>query len=49
MEDEINGTEVTGGRLSALFRPSDTFSLDLTVHYQNIDSDNAERLSRSTR
>ena len=41
VEDEINGTEVTGGRLSALFKPSETFSLDLTVHFQNIDSDNA--------
>jgi len=42
VEDEINGTEVTGGRVSALFRPSDAFSLDLTVHYQDIQSDNAD-------
>jgi outer membrane receptor protein involved in Fe transport len=42
VEDEINGTEVSGGRLSALFKPSDTFSLDLTVHYQDIASDNAD-------
>jgi outer membrane receptor protein involved in Fe transport len=42
VEDEINGTDVTGGRLSALFAPSDTFSLDLTVHYQDIDSENAD-------
>ena len=40
VEDEINGSDVTGGRLSALFKPSDTFSLDLTAHFQNIDSDN---------
>lgn len=42
VEDEINGTDVTGGRVSALFRPSDTFSLDLTVYYQDIQSDNAD-------
>jgi len=42
VENEINGSEVEGGRLSALFKPSDTFSLDLTVHYQNVDSDNAD-------
>jgi outer membrane receptor protein involved in Fe transport len=41
VDDEINGSEVAGGRLSALFKPSDTFSLDLTVHYQDIDSDNS--------
>ncbi len=41
VEDEINGIDVTGGRLSALFKPSDRFSLDLTVHYQDIDNDNA--------
>ncbi len=42
VEDEINGTDVTGGRVSALFKPSDAFSLDLSVHYQNIDSENAD-------
>ena len=26
--------------MSALFTPSETFSLDLTVHYQDINSDN---------
>jgi outer membrane receptor protein involved in Fe transport len=41
VKDELNDTDVTGGRLSALFTPSETFSLDLTVHYQNIDSENA--------
>jgi outer membrane receptor protein involved in Fe transport len=40
VEDEINNSEVTGGRLSALFEPSENFSLDLTVNYQDIDSDN---------
>jgi iron complex outermembrane receptor protein len=42
VEDEINETEVSGGRLSALFRPSDTFSLDLTAYFQDINSDNAD-------
>ncbi|MGH8204007.1 MAG: TonB-dependent receptor, partial [Steroidobacteraceae bacterium] len=41
VENEINGSDVAGGRLSALFKPSDTFSLDLTVHYQDISNDNA--------
>jgi iron complex outermembrane recepter protein len=41
VEDELNGTDVTGGRLSALLKPSDRFSMDLTVHYQDIDSDNS--------
>jgi outer membrane receptor protein involved in Fe transport len=42
VRDERNDSEVSGGRLSALFQPSDAFSLDLTVHYQNIESDNAD-------
>jgi outer membrane receptor protein involved in Fe transport len=42
VEDDINGTDVAGGRISALFVPSDAFSLDLTVHYQDIQSDNAD-------
>jgi iron complex outermembrane recepter protein len=40
VDDELNGTDVTGGRIAALLEPSETFSLDLTVHYQDIDSDN---------
>jgi len=40
VKDELNGSDVTGGRLSALFKPSDAFSLDLTVHYQDINNDN---------
>jgi iron complex outermembrane recepter protein len=42
VEDEINGSEVGGGRVSALFKPSEMFSLDLTVHFQDISSDNAD-------
>jgi outer membrane receptor protein involved in Fe transport len=40
-EDEINGTDVSGGRLSALFEPSDAFSLDLSVYFQEISNDNS--------
>jgi outer membrane receptor protein involved in Fe transport len=40
VEKNINGSEVSGGRLSALFKPSDSFSLDLTAYFQSIDSDN---------
>jgi iron complex outermembrane receptor protein len=41
VEKDLNGSEVSGGRLSALFKPSDSFSLDLTAYFQSIDSDNA--------
>jgi outer membrane receptor protein involved in Fe transport len=41
VQDELNESDVSGGRISALFKPSDTFSLDLTVHYQDIANDNA--------
>ena len=42
VEDEINESEVSGGRVSALFKPSETFSLDLTAHFQDVNSDNAD-------
>jgi iron complex outermembrane receptor protein len=42
VEDEINETEISGGRISALFKPSETFSADLTAHFQDINSDNAD-------
>ena len=42
VEDEINESEVSGGRVSALFQPSETFSLDLTAYFQDINSDNAD-------
>ena len=41
VEKELNGNETSGGRLSALFKPSDSFSLDLTAQFQDINSDNA--------
>jgi len=37
--DNINGSTVTGGRASMLFKPSETFSLQLTAFLQNIDTD----------
>jgi outer membrane receptor protein involved in Fe transport len=40
VEGDINDSEVVGGRVSALFTPSERFSLDLTVHYQDINTDN---------
>jgi iron complex outermembrane receptor protein len=40
VEGDINDYEVVGGRVSALFTPSENFSLDLSVHYQDINSDN---------
>ena len=42
MEDDINGLETYGGRVSALFEPSDDFSLNLTALFQDIESDNAD-------
>jgi len=40
VESDINDSEVVGGRVSALFTPSETFSLDLSVHFQDINTDN---------
>jgi len=37
--DDINGSTVSGGRASMLFKPSDTFSLQLTAFIQDVDSD----------
>ena len=39
VEDDINSMDRYGGRVSALFTPSDRFSLNLTAFLQNIDSD----------
>jgi len=35
----LNSLESYGGRVAALFEPSETFSLSLAAHLQNIDSD----------
>jgi iron complex outermembrane receptor protein len=37
--DDINGSTVSGGRASMLFKPSETFSLQLSAFIQDIDSD----------
>ena len=41
VEDDINSVDRYGGRLSALFEPSDQFSVNLTAMIQNIDSDSS--------
>jgi iron complex outermembrane receptor protein len=41
VEEELNGLETYGGRLSALYRPSDSFSLHLMALAQDINSDNS--------
>ncbi len=42
VEDNLNGLETYGGRVSALFEPSDRFSLNLTALFQTMESDNAD-------
>ena len=38
VEENLNGVDTYGGRVSALFQPSDKFSLNLTALYQKIES-----------
>jgi outer membrane receptor protein involved in Fe transport len=40
VEENLNGVDTYGGRASALFQPSDSFSLNLTALYQKIEADN---------
>ena len=42
VDKNLNGLESTGGRISALFEPSDSFSLNLTALFQDIKSDNTD-------
>ena len=42
VEKNLNGLETYGGRLSALFQPSDSFSVDLTALFQKIESDSSD-------
>ncbi|HKU14880.1 MAG TPA: TonB-dependent receptor, partial [Steroidobacteraceae bacterium] len=42
---DINSTEITGGRLSARWTPSDALSLDLMYVKQNLDSDGSPRFT----
>ncbi|SEM71597.1 Outer membrane receptor proteins, mostly Fe transport [Sphingomonas gellani] len=39
VQKNINGSKSYGGRISALFKPSDAFQLRLTAILQNLDSD----------
>jgi outer membrane receptor protein involved in Fe transport len=43
VEEELNGAETYGGRVSALLEPSEAFSLNLTAMFQDINSDNSNR------
>lgn len=42
VEEDINSLDSFGGRISALYAPSDRFSLDLTAVAQNIESDSSD-------
>jgi len=44
VEDQLNELKTYGGRLSALFRPSDSFSLNLTALFQDIESDSSDAI-----
>jgi outer membrane receptor protein involved in Fe transport len=41
-EKNLNGLKTYGGRLSALFQPSDVLSVNLTALFQKIESDNSD-------
>jgi outer membrane receptor protein involved in Fe transport len=42
VEKNLNSLDTYGGRLSALFQPSDAFSLNVTALFQNIESDSSD-------
>ncbi|MBX3704070.1 MAG: TonB-dependent receptor [Steroidobacteraceae bacterium] len=42
IEKNLNSLDTYGARLSALFRPSDTLSVNLTAMFQNIESDSSD-------
>ncbi len=42
VESDLNGLATYGGRISALFEPSDQFSVNLTAMMQNIESDSSD-------
>jgi iron complex outermembrane recepter protein len=42
VEKELNAADTYGGRISALYQPSERFSLNLTAMFQDINSDNAD-------
>jgi outer membrane receptor protein involved in Fe transport len=41
VDRELNGLDTTGGRLSAVLKPSDDFSVNFTAMIQDIDSDSS--------
>lgn len=41
VEEGINSSETSGGRIQALFQPNDEFSINLLAMYQNIQSDDS--------
>jgi outer membrane receptor protein involved in Fe transport len=41
-EENLNSVDTYGGRVSALFAPSDDFSLNLTALFQDINSENSD-------
>ena len=43
VEENLDGLETTGGRVSALFEPSENFSLNLTALFQDIKSDGSSQ------
>lgn len=45
-EEGINKSNVHGGRLSALWRPSEVFSVKLSAMFQNIDTDGSSEIYR---
>jgi len=42
VEKNLNSLDTYGGRLAALFQPSDAFSLNVTALFQNIESDSSD-------
>ena len=44
VEEKLNALDTYGGRLSALFQPSDSFSLNLTAQFQDIKSDSSDAI-----
>ena len=41
--EDLNDLETSGGRVSALFEPSENFSINLTALFQDINSEGADR------
>lgn len=48
VEEGINSGETSGGRVQALFRPNDEFSINLMAMFQSIDSDDTTQQEADT-